>query len=115
MKLPYEEFDLSGVKTYPLRSRESKVNLAQFATPYKKGTGVDGLLKTLPALLAASDFKAVVQALITARQAGRAIIWGLGAHDNSSAAHGEAVGSFASTITFFSISRLTRPSYWKGM
>ena len=80
MKLPYEEFDLSGVKTYPLRSRESKVNLAQFATPYKKGTGVDGLLKTLPALLAASDFKAVVQALLTARQAGRAIIWGLGAH-----------------------------------
>lgn len=80
MKLPYEEFDLSGVKTYPLRSRESKVTLAQFATPYQKGTGVDGLLKTLPALLAASDFKAVVQALLTARQGGRAIIWGLGAH-----------------------------------
>ena len=80
MKLPYEEFDLSGVKTYPLRLRESKVTLAQFATPYQKGTGVDGLLKTLPALLAASDFKAVVQALLTARQGGRAIIWGLGAH-----------------------------------
>ena len=80
MKLPYEEFDLSGVKTYPLRSRQSKGTLAQFATPYKKGTGVDGLLKTLPALLAASDFKAVVQALLTARQDGRAIIWGLGAH-----------------------------------
>ena len=80
MKLPYEEFDLSGVKTYPLRSRASKVTLVQFATPYEKGTGVDGLLKTLPALLAASDFKAVVQALLTARQGGRAIIWGLGAH-----------------------------------
>ena len=80
MKLPYEEFDLSGVKTYPLRSRESKVSLAQFATPYKKGTGVDGLLKTLPSLLAASDFKAVVQALLAARAGGRAIIWGLGAH-----------------------------------
>ena len=80
MKLPYEEFDLASVKTYPLRSRQSKVTLAQFATPYKKGTGVDGLLKTLPALLAASDFKAVVQALLTARQDGRAIIWGLGAH-----------------------------------
>ena len=80
MKLPYEEFDLSGVKTYPLRSRASKVTLAQFATPYEKGTGVDGLLKTLPALLAASDFKAVVQALLTARQGGRAIVWGLGAH-----------------------------------
>ncbi len=39
MKLPYEEFDLSGVKTYPLRSRQSKVSLAQFATPYKAGVG----------------------------------------------------------------------------
>lgn len=80
MKLPYKEFDLSGVKTYPLRSRESKVTLAQFATPYKKGTGIDGLLKGLPSLLAASDFKAVVQAMLAAKQAGRAIIWGLGAH-----------------------------------
>ena len=80
MKLPYEEFDLSGVKTYPLRSRQSKVSLAQFATPYKKGTGVQGLVTSLPGLLAAQDFKAVVTALITARNAGRAIVWGLGAH-----------------------------------
>jgi len=80
MKLPYEEFDLSGVKTYPLRSRESKVTLAQFGTPYHKGSGVDGLLKTLPSLLASGDLKAVVQALLAARQGGRAIIWGLGAH-----------------------------------
>ncbi len=80
MKLPYEEFDLSGVKTYPLRSRESKVSLAQFATPYKKGSGVDGLLKTLPSLLAASDLKAVVRAVLAARQGERAIVWGLGAH-----------------------------------
>jgi hypothetical protein len=80
MKLPYEEFDLAGVKTYPLRSRESKVGLAQFATPYKKGSGVNGLLKTIPALLAAADFKAVIAALLDAKRGGRAIIWGLGAH-----------------------------------
>ena len=80
MKLRYEEFDLAGVKTYPLRSRESKVGLAQFATPYKKGSGVDGLLKTMPALLAAGDFRAVIAALLAARHDGRAIIWGLGAH-----------------------------------
>ncbi len=80
MRLPYEEFDLSGVKTYPLRSRASKVTLAQFATPYQKGSGLGGLLSTLPSLLASSDFKAVVQALLTARESGRAIIWGLGAH-----------------------------------
>lgn len=80
MKLPYEEFDLSGVKTYPLRSRQSKVGLAQFATPYKKGSGVDGFLKSLPGLLAAQDFKDVVRAIVNAKRNGKAIVWGLGAH-----------------------------------
>ena len=80
MKLSYEEFDLSGIKTYPLRSRQSKVGLAQFATPYKAGSGVDGLLKSLPSLLAAKDFKDVVSAIVAAKRADRAIIWGLGAH-----------------------------------
>ncbi len=80
MKLPYEEFDLSGIKTYPLRSRQSKVGLAQFATPYQAGSGLTGLMASLPALLAAKDFKDVVDAMVTARRAGKAIIWGLGAH-----------------------------------
>lgn len=80
MKLPYEEFDLSGVKTYPLKSRSSKVSLAQFGTPYKKGTGVAGLLTSLPGLLAAQDFKDVVAAIVAARAAERPIVWGLGAH-----------------------------------
>jgi hypothetical protein len=80
MKLPYDEFDLSGIKTYPLRSRQSKVSLAQFATPYKAGSGVGGLLKSLPSLLAAKDFKDVVEAMSAAKRAGRPIIWGLGAH-----------------------------------
>lgn len=80
MKLPYDEFDLSGIKTYPLRSRPSKVGLAQFATPYKQGSGVTGLLSSLPGLLAAKDFKDVVTAIVTAKRAGTAIIWGLGAH-----------------------------------
>jgi hypothetical protein len=80
VKLPYEEFDLSGIKTYPLRSRPSKVSLAQFATPHKAGSGIDGLMQSLPNLLAAGDFKAVVDAIVTAKRAGKAIVWGLGAH-----------------------------------
>ena len=80
MKLPYEEFDLSGIKTYPLRSRNSKVGLAQFATPYKAGSGFNAFLKSLPSLLGASDFKSVVEAIVTAKREGKPIIWGLGAH-----------------------------------
>jgi hypothetical protein len=80
MKIPYEEFDLSGVKTYPLGSRKSKVTLADFAQPYAKGSGVSGLLAALPATLAASDFKSVVRAILEARARDAAIIWGFGAH-----------------------------------
>ena len=80
MKLPYEEFDLSSIKTYPLRSRQSKVGLAQFATPHKPGSGINGFVKSLPGLLAARDFKDVVDAVLAAKRADKAIIWGLGAH-----------------------------------
>jgi hypothetical protein len=78
--LPYKEFDLSGVRTYPLAARASKVNAADFARPYRAGGGVAALLDTLPNLLAAADFKAVVGAILAARAAGRGIVWGLGAH-----------------------------------
>ena len=80
MKIPYEEFDLHAVKTYPLASRKSKANVADFARPYQKGSGVVGLLGSMPAFLAASDFKAIVAALSDARRRGAAIIWGFGAH-----------------------------------
>ena len=80
MRLPYEEFDLSGVRTYPLGSRPSKVGVPQFAKPYQKGSGIGAWLDGLPALLAAGDFKAIVNAVLAARRNQRAIIWGLGAH-----------------------------------
>jgi hypothetical protein len=80
VKLPYEEFDLSGVKTYPLASRRSKANAADFAAPYKTGSGVAGLIDSLPRILAAADFRAVVSAVRAARGGGHGIIWGLGAH-----------------------------------
>lgn len=80
MPFPYEEFDLSGIRTYPLKSRKSKARAEQFAHPYKAGSGLRGFLDSLPAILAADDFRAVVRALLGARSAGRGIIWGIGAH-----------------------------------
>jgi hypothetical protein len=80
VKFPYEEFDLSGVRTYPLASRNSKANAADFARPYAAGAGVQRLVDSLPSILAAADFKAVVTAVRTARAEDRGIIWGLGAH-----------------------------------
>lgn len=80
MKFGYDEFDLSGVKTYPLAARKSKAVAADFSRPFKAGSGVSGLIESLPSILAAGDFKAVVAAIRAAREAQRGIVWGLGAH-----------------------------------
>jgi hypothetical protein len=80
MILPYEEFDLTGVATYPLASRPSKVRAADFARPFEPGSGVSGLVASLPRILAGDDFRAVVQAIVEARRAGAPVIWGIGGH-----------------------------------
>jgi len=80
MALPYEEFDLSAVATYPLDSRPSKVTTRDFARPYAPGAGLHGLLASLPTLLAARDFRAIVLAMLDARERGAPVVWGLGAH-----------------------------------
>jgi hypothetical protein len=72
--------DLSGLKTVSLYERGGKVEVAHFAMPYEKGSGVAGLLASLPHLLAADSFRAVIDALVSARQSGRAIIWAIGGH-----------------------------------
>jgi hypothetical protein len=78
--MPYEEFDLAGVQTYPLASRKSKANAADFARPYTPGSGIAAWLDTLPGILGAADFRAVVEAIRRAHADNRGVLWGLGAH-----------------------------------
>jgi hypothetical protein len=80
MTLGYDDFDLSGVTTYPLTSRASKVDVSQFGAAYDPGSGLPGWFASLPDILAGADLRAVVEALRTARDRGRPIIWGLGGH-----------------------------------
>jgi hypothetical protein len=80
VKFPYEEFDVTGVKTYPLKSRQSKARVEDFARPCPAPASVAGLVTSLPDILAAADFKAVVQAIRSAKADDRGIVWGVGAH-----------------------------------
>ena len=80
MPFSYDEFDLSGIATYPLKSRTSKARAEDFARPAPDGATVRALLDSLPNILAAADFKAVVQAIADAKNADGGIVWGLGAH-----------------------------------
>jgi deoxyhypusine synthase len=79
VRFSYEEFDLTEVRTYPLASRKSKANAADFAKVYR-GSALKPLLESLPDILAAADFKAIVAAMKAAHGTERGILWGLGAH-----------------------------------
>jgi hypothetical protein len=79
VKFTYQEFDLSSVKTYPLASRKSKAHTSAFARPYK-GESAKALVDSLPSILAGTDMKAIVAAMRAARDGGRGLLWGIGAH-----------------------------------
>src|SRR5438132_238713 len=80
MKFPYEPFDLTDVKTYPLKSRASKVRVEDFARVVERGATIGTFVESLPNILAAADFQAVVRAMVDARRSDGGIVWGLGAH-----------------------------------
>jgi len=67
MIFPYEEFDLSGIKTYPLKSRKSKVTAADLARPADRATTIGEFVDALPNILAAADLKAIVAAIAQAK------------------------------------------------
>ena len=80
MLFPYEEFDLSGARTYPLASRASKARIEDFARPVERGISFKAWFDSLPAILGAKDLRRAVQAVVDARARNGGIIWGLGAH-----------------------------------
>ncbi len=72
--------DLAGLKTIPLHERGGKVTQADFAHVYQAGSGIDGLLASLPNILAADTLRAVANAIAGARRKQKPVIWGLGGH-----------------------------------
>jgi len=80
MPFTYDDFDLSGITTYPLKSRRSKSRVEDFARPAPSGGSIGAFVESLPNILAGADFKAVVRAMVEAKRTGAGIVWGLGAH-----------------------------------
>ena len=80
MPFHYEEFDLSGIRTYPLKSRPSKARSEDFGRPIGHSPGIGDWLDSLPNILAAADLKAVAGAVADAARSDAGVVWGLGAH-----------------------------------
>ncbi len=69
-----------GLRTYSLKDRPSKVQVEDLARPWAPGGTLKGFLQTLPAVLAADEFRAAVKALAEAAKGGKTVLLGMGAH-----------------------------------
>ena len=78
-KYAREPFDLSGLRTISIHARGGKVRVEDFAQPFSGG-GVKAWLNSLPRILAADSFRAVVDAIEQAQSRKKMILWGIGGH-----------------------------------
>ena len=76
----FKPIDLSGVKTYSLADRKSKVSTGDFAKTWRKGSSYCEFLANLPDILAGEQLKSVISAIVKAYRTERTIIFGMGAH-----------------------------------
>ncbi|HEY6008610.1 MAG TPA: hypothetical protein VIU40_09845, partial [Geobacteraceae bacterium] len=75
------ESDPSGVETYSLRDRPSKVAAEDFRPPYTPGGSLRDFLDSLPAFLQAEDLRGLASAVAKAHRDERVVALGLGAHN----------------------------------
>ncbi len=75
-----DPLSFEGLRTVPIADRGGKVQPADFARVYRRGSGVAGLIDSLPHILAGDSFRAVVDAIGAARARKRRVIFGMGGH-----------------------------------
>lgn len=81
--LEYREADLAKVRTIPVAVRPNKVRAEEFAVPPSDDANartMHAFLSSLPDILVARDFLAVVDAVVSARARGRGVLLMLGGH-----------------------------------
>lgn len=80
MKKPRKPVDMSAVTTYPLKDRINKVSVHDFATLPESETDLLPFLASLPKILKASDFLALVDDIVAAYQHKKPVIVMMGGH-----------------------------------
>jgi hypothetical protein len=78
--MKYKPLSLKSVKSYSLCARKSKVSVKSFAEVPVKGDTFAVFLEKMPDAFAVLDFRAVVKAIVKAREKGRPVVLGMGAH-----------------------------------
>ena len=76
----FPPLELSRVRTVPLDRRPSLVRAVALGRPVRAGLKVRQLVDGLPEILAARDFRIVVERIARAIRRGRPVVLGMGAH-----------------------------------
>jgi hypothetical protein len=80
LKQPPPRLRPTGLKTYSLLTRKSKVQVRDFAKAPDPTAGISGFIDSLPDILAGHDFRELLALIRRARSARKPVILGLGAH-----------------------------------
>ena len=80
MKRDFGPIDLSGVRTYSVKGRKSKVSVDDLGLPSRAGSTLGQFLDGLPNILAAADLRAVAARIAAAHRDNRVVAVGMGAH-----------------------------------
>ena len=75
-----EPLDFSGLKTYSLHDRFSKVTVEHFGRPVKENSTLRSFMNSLPDQLLGHDFSELIRRLAKSHRAGKPILMGMGAH-----------------------------------
>lgn len=76
----FKPVSIKGIKTYSLKKRKSKVNVNDFAKPFKKNNSFKNFLNSLPNILAAQNLKQVASYIVEAHRNNKTVAVGIGAH-----------------------------------
>lgn len=79
-RYPIRPYDLSRIRTYPLKDRASKVPVDAFARPHVPGESTAAFLEGLPRILGALNLRELANAVLKAHLDGKPVLWGLGGH-----------------------------------
>lgn len=78
--MKFKPISSKGLKTYSIKSRQSKVRVEDFAKVPEKGQTFGEFLDSLPGILAAKDLRSVASAVISAHKNDKTVALGIGAH-----------------------------------
>lgn len=80
MKKQFDLIDLSGVETYSIKGRKSKVSIDDLRKEVRANTSFSDFMDSLPNILAAADVREVASRIVKAHKSDKVIALGMGAH-----------------------------------